>query len=157
MTPEVRLSRAEYVEQIIGASKHTEKATLYRFLGDWLGEGLLTSKGMPAGARGFCGPSHSVCVCLHPSNGLSFFPGSQHKGERWFQHRKLITPTFHFNILDGFCEVFAENGAVLVERLQRHANTGQPVNIYPYVTKAALDVICGTMLVCVCVSFHPPR
>nr|XP_040235295.2 cytochrome P450 4C1-like [Anopheles coluzzii] len=111
MTPEVRLSRAEYVEQIIGASKHTEKATLYRFLGDWLGEGLLTSK-----------------------------------GERWFQHRKLITPTFHFNILDGFCEVFAENGAVLVERLQRHANTGQPVNIYPYVTKAALDVICETAM-----------
>uniref|UniRef100_A0A182KDL3 Cytochrome P450 n=1 Tax=Anopheles christyi TaxID=43041 RepID=A0A182KDL3_9DIPT len=111
MTPEVRLSKAEYVEQIISASKHTEKANLYRFLADWLGEGLLTSK-----------------------------------GERWFQHRKLITPTFHFNILDGFCEVFAENGSVLVGRLQQHANTGKPVNIYPFITKAALDVICETAM-----------
>ncbi|XP_053672593.1 cytochrome P450 4C1-like [Anopheles nili] len=111
MTPEVRLSKAEYVEQIISASKHTEKANLYRFLADWLGEGLLTSK-----------------------------------GERWFQHRKLITPTFHFNILDGFCEVFAENGSVLVERLRPHAGTGQPVNVYPFVTKAALDVICETAM-----------
>uniref|UniRef100_A0A182MYY1 Cytochrome P450 n=1 Tax=Anopheles dirus TaxID=7168 RepID=A0A182MYY1_9DIPT len=111
MTPEVRLSKAEYVEQVISASRHTEKANLYRFLADWLGEGLLTSK-----------------------------------GERWFQHRKLITPTFHFNILDGFCEVFAENGSVLVDCLKRHANTGQPVNIYPFITKAALDVICETAM-----------
>uniref|UniRef100_A0A182LRD2 Cytochrome P450 n=1 Tax=Anopheles culicifacies TaxID=139723 RepID=A0A182LRD2_9DIPT len=111
MTPEIRLSKAEYVEQIISASKHTQKANLYRFLGDWLGEGLLTSK-----------------------------------GERWFQHRKLITPTFHFNILDGFCEVFAENGSVLVDRLQQHADTGCPVNIYPFITKAALDVICETAM-----------
>uniref|UniRef100_A0AAG5D9T8 Cytochrome P450 n=1 Tax=Anopheles atroparvus TaxID=41427 RepID=A0AAG5D9T8_ANOAO len=111
MTPEVRLSKAEYVEQVIGASKHMEKANLYRFLGDWLGEGLLTSK-----------------------------------GERWFRHRKLITPTFHFNILDGFCEVFAENSAILVERLRAHANTGQPVNVYPFITKAALDIICETAM-----------
>ncbi|XP_058121858.1 cytochrome P450 4C1-like [Anopheles ziemanni] len=111
MTPEVRLSKAEYVEQIIGASKHIEKSNMYRFLGDWLGEGLLTSK-----------------------------------GDRWFRHRKLITPTFHFNILDGFCEVFAENGAILVERLRVHADTGAPVNVYPFITKAALDIICETAM-----------
>lgn len=64
-------------------------------------------------------------------------------GERWFQHRKLITPTFHFNILDGFCDVFAEQGAVLAERLEPFANTGKPVDVFPFITKAALDIICG--------------
>ncbi|XP_050083264.1 cytochrome P450 4C1-like [Anopheles aquasalis] len=111
MTPEVRLSKPEYIEQIISSSKHIEKGTLYRFLADWLGDGLLTAK-----------------------------------GERWFQHRKLITPTFHFNILDGFCEVFAESTAVLVKRLQPYAATGRPINIYPFITNAALDIICETAM-----------
>uniref|UniRef100_A0A182VUF4 Cytochrome P450 n=1 Tax=Anopheles minimus TaxID=112268 RepID=A0A182VUF4_9DIPT len=111
MTPEVRISKPEYVEQVIGSSKHIEKATMYRFLHEWLGNGLLTSK-----------------------------------GERWHQHRKLITPTFHFNILDGFCDVFAENSQELVEHLQPHADTGKPVNMYPFITKAALDIICETAM-----------
>uniref|UniRef100_A0A182JEX4 Uncharacterized protein n=1 Tax=Anopheles atroparvus TaxID=41427 RepID=A0A182JEX4_ANOAO len=111
MVPEVRISKAEYVEQVISSSKHIEKSTMYRFLHDWLGEGLLTSK-----------------------------------GERWFQHRKLITPTFHFNILDGFCDVFAENSQELVGYLQPHADTGKPVNLYPYITKVALDIICETAM-----------
>uniref|UniRef100_A0A182MYY0 Cytochrome P450 n=1 Tax=Anopheles dirus TaxID=7168 RepID=A0A182MYY0_9DIPT len=69
------------------------------------------------------------------------------KDDRWFQHRRLITPTFHFNILDGFCEVFAEHGAQLVEQLARHVGTGkQPINVYPFITKAALDIICETAM-----------
>uniref|UniRef100_A0A182Q6J7 Cytochrome P450 n=1 Tax=Anopheles farauti TaxID=69004 RepID=A0A182Q6J7_9DIPT len=111
MTPEIRISKAEYVEQVIGSSKHIEKATMYRFLHDWLGNGLLTSK-----------------------------------GERWHQHRKLITPTFHFHILEGFCDVFAENSQELVEYLAPHADTGTPVNIYPFIAKAALDIICETAM-----------
>ncbi|XP_058818787.1 cytochrome P450 4C1-like [Topomyia yanbarensis] len=109
--PEVRISKAEYVEAIIGASKHIEKSNGYNFLMDWLGEGLLTSK-----------------------------------GERWFQHRRLITPTFHFNILDGFCDVFAEHGTVLVNCLEPYADTGKPVNVFPFITKAALDIICETAM-----------
>ncbi|KAL1377374.1 hypothetical protein pipiens_016313 [Culex pipiens pipiens] len=108
---EVRISKAEYVEAVIGGNKNIEKSEGYKFLGDWLGEGLLTSK-----------------------------------GERWFKHRKLITPTFHFNILDGFCDVFAENGAVLADRLKPFADTGAPVDVFPFITKAALDIICETAM-----------
>uniref|UniRef100_A0A182VUF1 Cytochrome P450 n=1 Tax=Anopheles minimus TaxID=112268 RepID=A0A182VUF1_9DIPT len=69
------------------------------------------------------------------------------KDDRWFQHRRLITPTFHFNILEGFCEVFAEHGALLVEKLSVQAGSGkQPINVYPFITKAALDIICETAM-----------
>ncbi|XP_055594967.1 cytochrome P450 4C1-like [Uranotaenia lowii] len=111
MRPEVRISKAEYVEAVIGASKHIEKSHGYLFLSEWLGEGLLTSK-----------------------------------GERWFKHRKLITPTFHFNILEGFCDVFSEQGSIMAELLEPYADTGKPVDIFPFITKAALDIICETAM-----------
>uniref|UniRef100_A0A182PE71 Uncharacterized protein n=1 Tax=Anopheles epiroticus TaxID=199890 RepID=A0A182PE71_9DIPT len=70
------------------------------------------------------------------------------KDDRWFQHRRLITPTFHFNILDGFCEVFAEHGALLVKQLAaaRAGSGKQPINVYPFMTRAALDIICETAM-----------
>lgn len=72
------------------------------------------------------------------------------KGDRWHSHRKIITPTFHFSILDGFCDVFAEQSEVLVQKLSKHAGTGKAVDICPYVTKCALDIICGECKRCFC-------
>lgn len=104
--PEVNLRKAEYVEKIIGASKHMQKPLGYEYLKNWLGEGLLTSH-----------------------------------GEHWHKHRKIITPTFHFSILESFCDIFAEKSKILVERLSKHADTGKTINIHQFVTRAALDII----------------
>ncbi|XP_037041977.1 cytochrome P450 4C1-like [Bradysia coprophila] len=62
-------------------------------------------------------------------------------GDKWHKHRKIITPTFHFSILESFCEVFAEKSKILVERLSHHADTDAPINIHTFVTRAALDII----------------
>lgn len=64
-------------------------------------------------------------------------------GRRWFQHRKLITPTFHFKILENFMDVFIEKSQTLIRILDMKAN-GETFDIYPYITKCALDIICGT-------------
>ncbi len=61
--------------------------------------------------------------------------------EKWFKHRKIITPTFHFSILESFCEIFNEKSAVLVEKLNEKAKTGEIFNIQTYITNAALDII----------------
>lgn len=62
-------------------------------------------------------------------------------GEKWFKHRKIITPTFHFSILEKFCEIFHEKSAVLIRNLNAKANTGETFNINPFITHAALDII----------------
>lgn len=62
-------------------------------------------------------------------------------GAKWHSRRKIITPTFHFSILDGFCEIFAEKSRILVEKLSAHADTGRTVDVYPFITKATLDII----------------
>ncbi|KAJ6633992.1 Cytochrome P450 4C1 [Pseudolycoriella hygida] len=62
-------------------------------------------------------------------------------GGKWQKHRKIITPTFHFSILESFCGIFSEKSKVLVERLSHHADTDTPINIHTFVTLAALDII----------------
>ncbi|XP_058448074.1 cytochrome P450 4d2-like isoform X2 [Malaya genurostris] len=65
--------------------------------------------------------------------------------QKWFNKRKIITPAFHFKILEQFIEVFNRQSSILVRKLRPEAN-GQLVNIYPYVTLAALDIICETAM-----------
>ncbi|KXJ78682.1 hypothetical protein RP20_CCG003725, partial [Aedes albopictus] len=65
--------------------------------------------------------------------------------QKWFNKRKIITPAFHFKILEQFIEVFDRQSGILVEKLKPEA-TGKLVNVYPFVTLCALDVICETAM-----------
>ncbi|KAH8373836.1 hypothetical protein KR200_008027 [Drosophila serrata] len=69
-------------------------------------------------------------------------------GDQWRAMRKIITPTFHFSILEQFVEVFDKQSRRLVERLQplTLASKGCVINIYPYVGLAALDIITETAM-----------
>ena len=62
-------------------------------------------------------------------------------GQKWHQRRKLLTPTFHFKILEDFVQVFNEQSVVLVQRLNE--KVGQDFDVFPYITLCTLDVICG--------------
>ncbi|XP_055638966.1 cytochrome P450 4d2-like [Toxorhynchites rutilus septentrionalis] len=66
-------------------------------------------------------------------------------GEKWFQRRKIITPTFHFKILEQFVTVFNKETDIMVECLRKHANGGE-FDIYDYITLMALDSICDTSM-----------
>nr|CAD7568264.1 unnamed protein product [Timema californicum] len=66
-------------------------------------------------------------------------------GTKWKSHRKMITPTFHFKILENFVEVFVEKSEILVRKLEVHADK-ETFNIYPYITRCALDIICETAM-----------
>ncbi|KAK6630020.1 hypothetical protein RUM44_005755 [Polyplax serrata] len=68
------------------------------------------------------------------------------KGAKWSAHRKLITPTFHFSILQNFVEVFQRNSTILVTKLQVKADTGEVFDMFPLVTLCALDIICETAM-----------
>ncbi|XP_021934354.1 cytochrome P450 4C1-like isoform X2 [Zootermopsis nevadensis] len=66
-------------------------------------------------------------------------------GEKWKASRRLITPTFHFQILNNFVEVFNKNASIFVEKLAHHVG-GSEFDIYPYITLCALDSICETSM-----------
>jgi hypothetical protein len=54
----------------------------------------------------------------------------------------MITPAFHFTILESFVEVFSEKSEILISKLQKEVGS-QGFDVYPYITKCALDIICG--------------
>ena len=66
-------------------------------------------------------------------------------GERWKTRRRLLTPAFHFQILASFFDVFNEQSRALVDFLQEKVQqeAGQAIDIFPVITKCALDIICG--------------
>jgi hypothetical protein len=54
----------------------------------------------------------------------------------------MITPAFHFKILDSFVEVFSENSEILISKLRKEVGS-QGFDVCPYITKCTLDIICG--------------
>lgn len=65
------------------------------------------------------------------------------QGGKWHARRKILTPAFHFKILDDFIDVFQEQSAIMVERMAAEVDRAEGFNIFPYVTLATLDIICG--------------
>lgn len=54
----------------------------------------------------------------------------------------MITPTFHFKILEEFIDVFNSKGKIMIEKLQKEVGN-KSFDVFPYVTLCALDIICG--------------
>lgn len=60
----------------------------------------------------------------------------------WFSIQ-ILTPTFHFKILEDFIDVFQEQSAILVTKLAQEVNKEEGFNLFKYVTLCTLDIICG--------------
>jgi hypothetical protein len=59
----------------------------------------------------------------------------------------MLTPSFHFKILEQFTEVFSTNGDIMISRLASHVD-GPQFDITSYIVMCTLDVICGESLSC---------
>ncbi|XP_028417566.1 cytochrome P450 4V2-like [Dendronephthya gigantea] len=66
-------------------------------------------------------------------------------GNKWKSRRRLLTPTFHFKILNDFVSIHQKQSAILVELLQAKADKGE-FDIAPYITLCVLDIICETSM-----------
>lgn len=67
-------------------------------------------------------------------------------GSKWHSRRKIITPTFHFKILEEFVEVFDQQSSVLVKRLRPKADGKTVLNMFPIICLTALDIIAETAM-----------
>ena len=63
-------------------------------------------------------------------------------GEKWLQRRRLITPSFHFDILKDFFEVINEHAEMFVRNLKK-INLNEKIILKPHISACSLDIICG--------------
>lgn len=65
-------------------------------------------------------------------------------GSKWKSRRKMITPTFHFKILEQFMDVFNNQLNILLNTLtQEVEKNGNFVQILKPINLCSLDIICG--------------
>lgn len=65
-------------------------------------------------------------------------------GTKWKQRRRILTPSYHFQILEQFVPIFDKVSNLLIEEFKKEPQKSA-VDVYPYVTLSTLDVICGNL------------
>jgi len=101
-----------------------------------------------------CASSHSVQKVLTSASstvkgeescilaswlGDGLFIAKRHK---WAMLRKLLTPAFHFKALENFVNVFSQQSTVLVEILENESSKEETIDVFQFVGRATLDMIC---------------
>ncbi|XP_071560726.1 uncharacterized protein [Temnothorax nylanderi] len=66
-------------------------------------------------------------------------------GSKWHMRRKILTPTFHFNILQQFVEILIEEGEYMARSLKNTEGTVVK-DLVPFVSEHTLNAICETAM-----------
>ncbi|GMT23281.1 hypothetical protein PFISCL1PPCAC_14578 [Pristionchus fissidentatus] len=61
-------------------------------------------------------------------------------GDKWRSRRKMLTPTFHFSMLDGYVETMNRHAKVLIDIME--GRVGKVVDLFPLLKLCTLDIIC---------------
>ena len=63
-------------------------------------------------------------------------------GDYWRKHRKIITPAFHFKILETFVQYIRSNSYIMMSILEKNVNE-KSLDIHPIISNYYLDTISG--------------
>ncbi|XP_024875520.1 cytochrome P450 4C1-like isoform X2 [Temnothorax curvispinosus] len=79
---------------------------------------------------------------LHPWFGTGLLTSG---GAKWHLRRKILTPTFHFNILQQFVEILIEEGKSMTNSLKKTGGTVVK-DLVPFFSEHTLNAICETAM-----------
>jgi cytochrome P450 len=68
-------------------------------------------------------------------------------GNKWLERRRLLTPSFHFDILKNFIQIMNEQAETFVEILEKVQKENEHVDIQKHASLVTLDIICGMNLI----------
>ena len=93
--PTLMIYSARLVECVCSTMQHLDKGMAYDMIRPWLGNGLVTKFVSKLFKK------YSICSYAEP----------------WRARRKLLTPTFHYEILKNFLHIFNDQARILVDKL----------------------------------------
>ncbi|GMR48117.1 hypothetical protein PMAYCL1PPCAC_18312, partial [Pristionchus mayeri] len=79
---------------------------------------------------------------LHPWLGLSLLTSEK---KEWRPRRKMLTPTFHYDILKDFLPIINHHARVLIQKMDRTPER-TPMEVLHTISLCALDAICETSM-----------
>uniref|UniRef100_A0A8R1HR30 CYtochrome P450 family n=1 Tax=Caenorhabditis japonica TaxID=281687 RepID=A0A8R1HR30_CAEJA len=79
---------------------------------------------------------------LEPWLGVSILTSGK---DKWRPKRKLLTPTFHYDILKDFLPIFNEQAKILVQKMSTYGKDDE-IDILAIITLCTLDIICETSM-----------
>ncbi|KAM9324685.1 uncharacterized protein PAF06_000763 [Gastrophryne carolinensis] len=62
-------------------------------------------------------------------------------GKKWFQHRRMLTPGFHYDVLKPYLKVMTDCTNVMLDKLDQLASDKKPVELFHHVSLMTLDTI----------------
>ncbi|KAF8375489.1 cyp-31A3 [Pristionchus pacificus] len=79
---------------------------------------------------------------LHPWLGRSLLTTDKNE---WRPRRKMLTPTFHYDILKDFLPIFNHHSRILIQKMNRITDNS-PMEVLHTISLCALDAICETSM-----------
>uniref|UniRef100_A0A8D0EUL8 Uncharacterized protein n=1 Tax=Strix occidentalis caurina TaxID=311401 RepID=A0A8D0EUL8_STROC len=101
------------------------------------------AKALLAGESSLLVPSKTCLACVSTGNGLLIL-----HGPKWHQHRKLLTPGFHYDILKPYVALMAESTNVMLDKWEQLITDGEPVELFEHVSLMTLDSIMKCAFSC---------
>lgn len=66
-------------------------------------------------------------------------------GDVWRVHRKILNPSFYFNVLKDYIPIFDEKSRILVNNLECKVGSGE-INAFDYLSACSLETILKTTM-----------
>lgn len=138
-------------KMITKVGESISKATTFPLMSIWIGPKAIVSIFTPEAAEVILSSNEIIRKSdsynlLHPWLGTGLLTSW---GRKWHSNRKLLTPAFHFTILESFVPVMARNAKILVDNLEKMAKEnkdGVVDDLSRPILLCALDVICETAM-----------
>ena len=67
-------------------------------------------------------------------------------GKKWHRQRKIITPSFHYEILKSFLSVMNEQARIFTDKVEELIANNEVVDPKSRLKRLALDIICETAM-----------
>ncbi|XP_069835574.1 cytochrome P450 4B1-like [Dendropsophus ebraccatus] len=62
-------------------------------------------------------------------------------GQKWFQHRRLLTPGFHYDVLKPYVRIMSDCANVMLDKWEKLVPDKNPVELFHHVSLMTLDTI----------------
>ncbi|XP_063342717.1 cytochrome P450 4B1-like [Pelmatolapia mariae] len=70
------------------------------------------------------------------------------EGQKWFRHRRLLTPGFHYDVLKPYLKLMSESAQTMLDKWESYASTNEPFELFKHVSLMTLDSIMKCAFSC---------